>query len=51
MELERKKGKTALLKLNKLTLEKVSHLIGKFKTVENLLKGKNKMLKKNQIKK
>ena len=51
LELERKKGETALMKLNKLTLEKISHLIGKFKTVENLLKGKNKRMKKNQIKK
>ena len=51
LELERKKGKTALSKLNKLTLEKVFHLIGKFGAVEDFLKQKNKKLKKYQLKK
>ena len=51
LELERKKGKTALSKLNKLTLEKVFHMIRKFGAVEDFLKQKNKRLKKNQLKK
>ena len=51
LELERKKGKTALSKLNKLTLEKVFHLIRKFGAVEDFLKQKNKKLKKYQLKK
>ena len=51
LELERKKGKTALSKLNKLSLEKVFHLIRKFGTIEDFLKRKNKKLKKNQVKK
>ena len=51
LELERKKGKTGLSKLNKLSLGKVFHLIGKYGAVEDFLKQKNKTLKKNQLKK
>ena len=51
LELARKKGKTALSKLNKLILEKVFHSIRKFGAVEDFLKQKNKRLKKNQLKK